>query len=320
MERNFKRISKSLKLPRESRERIRSQLASHQAEQEVVPMKKENFKGRVPLLIAAVVMAAALTLTAGAVTAARFFRNDIILSSKEEIFTHVNEGEDDAPAAAGIMGPRGNPPSTLEKVTQSDRFISDDWTTGDVIDTWIVYEYRQWDSVEVLSNDPVLRSRRIGREDGAEKMEYTAENPINLLDTLTGRATFDLTWVDEHYNYVPDANYSFVVTDEKGNYVGEVFNALYAKPDESGYVRVEFRNIAEADYYARSYIIDSSFETAYYYTTPDGYEFLITMNTGNVWVSYETGHTSFRLYGAYLTSDEVEDILDNLSLSVAGQP
>lgn len=320
MERNFKRVSKSLKLPRESRERIRSQLASYQAEQEVIPMKKANIKRRVPLLVAAIVMAAALTLTAAGATVAYFFRNDIIVSSKEEIFTHGNKGENGAPSMVGIAGPNETPPSTLEKVTQSDRFISDDWTTGDVINTWIVYEYRQWDSVEVLSSDPTLRSRRVWREDGAEKMEYTAENPINLLDTLTGRATFDLTWVDEHYNYVPDANYSFVVTDEKGNYVGEVFNALYAKPDESGYVRVEFRNMAEADYYARSYIIDGSFETAYYYTTPDGYEFLITMNTGNVWVSCETSHTSFRLYGAYLTSEEVEDILDNLSLSVAEQP
>ena len=43
--------------------------------------------------------------------------------------------------------------------------------------------------------DPSLRSCRVTREDGAEKMEYTAENPANLLETLTGRVTLDLSLV-----------------------------------------------------------------------------------------------------------------------------
>lgn len=171
-----------------------------------------------------------------------------------------------------------------------------------------------------LSSDPALRSRRVGRVDGAEKMEYTAENPANLLDTLTGRVMIDLTWMHDNYKYIPDANLSYVVTDKKGNYVSEAFEALYAKPDDSGYVRVTLENMAEADYFAQAYIVDGSYETAYYYTTPDGYEFLITMNTGNVWVECNTSHANISMYGAYLTSDEIEDILDNLSLSVAEQP
>ena len=88
MERNFKRITKSLKLPRESRDRIRFQLASYQAEQEEIPMKKANFKRRVPLIAAVAVMA--LTLAAAAATAAYFFRNDIIISGRDEIFSHSN--------------------------------------------------------------------------------------------------------------------------------------------------------------------------------------------------------------------------------------
>lgn len=40
MERNFKRISDGLKLPQESRERIRSQLASYEKQTEEIPMKK----------------------------------------------------------------------------------------------------------------------------------------------------------------------------------------------------------------------------------------------------------------------------------------
>ena len=55
MERNFKRISDGLKLPQESRERIRSQLASYQKQSEDIPMKKSTLKSRVPLIAVAVV-------------------------------------------------------------------------------------------------------------------------------------------------------------------------------------------------------------------------------------------------------------------------
>lgn len=213
MERNFKRISDGLKLPQESRERIRSQLASYQKQSEDIPMKKSTLKSRVPLIAVAVVMMMALTLTAAAAVVVHLFRNDIIVSSRDDI--PMPSSENGAPSAVAIDGPGGNPPATLEETIKSNRFKSDDWVAGERINGGVVSEYHQWDSVEVLSSDPVLRSRRIGREDGAEKMEYTAENPANLLDTLTGRVTFDLEWVNEHYDYVPDANWSFVVSDAK---------------------------------------------------------------------------------------------------------
>ena len=281
-------------------------------------MKKANLKRRVPLLIAAAVMTAALTLTAAAVVS-RQFRNDIIVSSKDDI-PDPGDKESGAPGMVAVVGPVGNAPFSLDEMIESDRFKTDDWPVGEMINGGVLTDYFEWDSVEVLSSDPALRSRRVGRADGAEKMEYTAENPANLLDTLTGRATVDLTWMHDNYKYIPDANLSYVVTDKKGNYVSEMFEALYAKPDDSGYIRVTLENMAEADYFAQDYIIDGSYETAYYHTTPGGYEFLITMNTGNVWVDCNTSHAKISMYGAYLTSDEIEDILDNLSLSVAEQP
>lgn len=318
MERNFKRVSGGLKLPRESRERIRSQIASYQAEQEEIPMKKANLKRRIPLIIAAAVMVSALTLTAAAVTATRLFRNDMIVSSKDDIPKPSNEGGGEA--AYAVVGPNGNAPFPLDEMIESDRFKTDDWADGEWINGGVLTEYFEWDSAEVLSSDPALRSRRVWRADGAEKMEYTAENPANLLDTLTGRIMVDLTWMNSNYKYIPDANMSYVVKDKKGNYVSEYFQALYAKPDDSGYVRVAFYNQAQTRNDIQAYFIEGSYETAYYYTTPDGYEFLIRMNTGNVWVDCDMSHTSISLYGAYLTSDEVEDILDNLSVSMEAQP
>ena len=179
MERNLKRISDALKLSQESRERIRSQLASYPKQSEVIPTRR-TLKSRIPLVVAAIMMAMALTLTATAAVVS-LFRNNIIMSSKEDI---------PAPSttdSVGITSPFGTPPSPLDEMIENDRFKSDDWAYGSSIAGGVLSEYLEWDFAEVLSDAPSLRSRRVGRTDGAEKMEYTAETPANLIDTLTGQ-------------------------------------------------------------------------------------------------------------------------------------
>lgn len=228
MERSFNRISKTLKMPEESRERVRAQLASYAANQEVIHMRKTNLKKFIPLTAAAI---AILSLTLAAAVIAPQFRNDIIVNSVDDI---PDPASTNAPGMIGIASPSGNPPPTLEEITESGRFKSDGWLSKETING-----FGTWDDMEVLDNDAPIRSRRVSRTDGAVKMEYTAENPIDLAETLTGRVSFDLSWMDGHYDYVPDANFSYVMTDPEGNYAGEVFQALYAKRDKSGYIRVE---------------------------------------------------------------------------------
>ena len=305
MERSFNRIPKTLKMPEESRERIRAQLASYAANQEVIHMRKTNLKKFIPLTAAAI---AILSLTLAAAVIAPQFRNDIIVNSVDDI---PDPAGTNAPGMIGIASPSGNPPPTLEEITESGRFKSDGWLSKETING-----FGTRDDMEVLDNDAPVRSRRVSRTDGAVKVEYTAENPIDLAETLTGRVSFDLSWMDGHYDYVPDANFSYVITDPEGNYAGEVFQALYAKRDKSGYIRVELDYTAEKEPLSPSYIVDGSYETAYYYTTPEGYEFLIQLHKGHVWVRCRTEYTGVGLSGAYLTRDEVEDILDNLSLSI----
>lgn len=268
-------------------------------------MRKTNLKKFIPLTAAAI---AILSLTLAAAVIAPQFRNDIIVNSVDDI---PDPAGTNAPGMIGIASPSGNPPPTLEEITESGRFKSDGWLSKETING-----FGTWDDMEVLDNDAPIRSRRVSRTDGAVKMEYTAENPIDLAETLTGRVSFDLSWIDGHYDYVPDANFSYVITDPEGNYAGEVFYALYAKRDKSGYIRVELDYTAEKEPLSPSYIVDGSYETAYYYTTPEGYEFLIQLHKGHVWVKCSTNYTGVGLYGAHLTRDEVEDILDNLSLSI----
>lgn len=312
MDQDLKRISNGLRLPQDSRERIRAQLASPPAHQEEI-MKKASFKKYIPLIAAAIVVLS-LTLTAAAIIAPQF-RNDIIVDSISDI-PLPDPTNPNAPAVVGGSAPNGTPPRPLEDTAKSMRFKSNGFLSKETINSSLVFEYNKWDDFELLSNDPALRSRRVTRADGAEKMEYTAENPANLIDTLTERVSFDLSWIDKHYDYVPDANFSFVITDPTGGYVGEILEALYTKPDGSGYFHIELTNTFENYGNVSLYVVEGVYETAYYYKSANGYEFLIEMHKGNTWATCRTNHGKFFLYGAYLTKDEVEDILDNLSLSL----
>lgn len=82
MERNSKSISEGLKLPQESRERIRCQLASYQKQREEIPMKKTTFKSRVPLLAAAAVLMMALAWTATAAVS-QIFRQEAAVDTSQ---------------------------------------------------------------------------------------------------------------------------------------------------------------------------------------------------------------------------------------------
>ena len=66
-----------------------------------------------------------------------------------------------------------------------------------------------------------------------------------------------------------------------------------------------------------AYIVDGSFEEAYYYTTASGCEFLITADGDTVWASCTTVKTNVSLYGAYLTTSDLEQIVEHLSVSIA---
>ena len=52
-------------------------------------------------------------------------------------------------------------------------------------------------------------------------------------------------------------------------------------------------------------------------TTANGCEFLITADGDTVWASCTTVKTNVSLYGAYLTTRDLEQIVEHLSVSIA---
>ena len=152
-------------------------------------------------------------------------------------------------------------------------------------------------------------------EDAAEKMQYMAEDPATLLPELTGRIQFDLTWLSEHYDALPRDNQAYVIRDADGAFVSEFFWARYGAKDGKGWIALEAVYDGTHNWGA-SYIVDETYEEAYYYTTQNGYEFLITADSGTVWADCTTDHASVSLYGAYLTTQDMEQIVEYMAVSM----
>ena len=313
MEQSFKHLADAVRLPEGSRARIRAQIASHRKEQEASTVKQP--KKHLPrLAVAAIIIAAALTLTAAAAAVVHRFRNDIIVSSVSELPAPT---EDTPTAVAEPASGRKAPKTLEERLADGPRFTMDEWRNGEKIDGTISHLYSGWDHAELISDDPALCIRRITRaEDGAEKMQYMAEDPADLLPVLTGKIRFDLTWLAENYKTVIPDDQAFIIRDADGNLANEFFWASYGANDGKGWVRLEIMydstwNLSPA------YIVDGSFEEAYYYTTASGCVFLITADGDSVWASCTTAKTNVSLYGAYLTTRDLEQIVEHLSVSIA---
>ena len=202
MEENFRRIADAVRLPEGSRARIRTQIASHRKEQEASTVKQP--KKHLPrLAVAAIIIAAALTLTAAAAAVIHQFRNDILISDLSEI----PEPTGDAPTAVAVAEPasdRKAPKTLAERLADGPEITLEEWRNGEKIGGTTSHLYGGWDHAELISDDPALCIRRITRdEDGAEKMQYMAADPADLLPVLTGKIRFDLTWLSENYKLSP---------------------------------------------------------------------------------------------------------------------
>ena len=219
------------------------------------------------LAVAAIIIAAALTLTAAAAAVIHQFRNDILISDLSEI----PEPTGDTPMAVAVAKPassRKAPKTLAERLADGPRFTMEEWRNGEKIDGW--------DHAELISDDPALCIRRITRED----------------------------------------DQAFIIRDEDGGFVSEYFWAAYGANDGKGWFRLEIMHDTTWNL-SPDYIVDGTFEEAYYYTTASGYEFLITADGDTVWADCTTAKTSVSLYGAYLTTSDLEQIVEHLSVSIA---
>ena len=167
--------------------------------------------------------------------------------------------------------------------------------------------------MDVIQAEGDLKSRIIYADNGAVKREYTAEDPCTLQDMISGDFQFDLAGLTADFETVPFANVLYNVTDKKDRYVGAHFAVLYAK--ENGYFGMEYSHCVEDRNDAHNqFVAEDNHDKAYFYTTPQGVPFLIEAYGDCVWASCTTEHSHISLYGGYLSTDDVEAVLDHITL------
>lgn len=170
-----------------------------------------------------------------------------------------------------------------------------------------------WTAKRVFKSDLSSTSYGLRRGQTYEEARYQAER-VSDYGSLWG--LWDLSWLEGHYATNPYGVFARTITYRDklhflalvGEYqdgetrfnIGFSWNGSFVRGDE--------------------YRVAGNKEFAELYTTPDGVEVAIEMDTSHTgksvfWASVEGGHNSFSMSGTQMKVDALHDILDSLNLS-----
>ncbi|MFQ8837816.1 MAG: hypothetical protein ACLR8L_08045 [Oscillospiraceae bacterium] len=313
----MKRIADSVRLSEGSRTRIRAQIAFQQKNRRLLAAKqsKNICRGwRWP----AIIIAAVLTLTSGGCGGYPPVPERYHLSTSVNELPEPTERYTDGRGCCGTDSQSAA--QTLDEILAEGPYITAE-RSGRPEKKSVVRHPPQYGGLGYRGahqqrSDALPSAGSHARQTAQEKMQYMAEDPADLLPVLTGKIRFDLTWLAEHYSVViPDDQAIYHPGRGSAAFVSEYFWASYGANDGKGWFRLEIMHDTTWNL-SPDYIVDGTFEEAYYYTTASGYEFLITADGDTVRADCTTAKTSVSLYGAYLTTRDLEQIVEHLALSI----
>lgn len=297
----------SLNLSEEARTRI----LQNCLEAEKAPSPVRHRRRMTPVrFAAAAAIIALLTVTAGAV-GLKLFNNPTIVDSREDIPVDI-----DGSTLSGVLIPLDTPASSLETIQEEWQQTYLHWDTDVLGQT--VRPGSAFTETEQLSTegDPLTRTLR-NPEGGAVKHEYAAQDP-QTLSTLPQTFTADFQALSKQYTPVPKTSLYVTEEDSDGSWVGEVFQTLYQGPSAGSWFTLNYRHDADRDFASQDFVTREDHTEAYTYTTASGLEFLITAYGDMVWASCGTQHSYLDFTAAFLTTEQMEAILDCAAVTLKG--
>ncbi len=324
MKSSYKEMMKEIRLDEQTKSRMLARLTEadeqpikyehEEQEGNVISIKRVSRKPVKGLVIAAV----AVCLCMGTALAVynQVFYNPVIVKSAHELRDMIVKSAGDEETTIGMSAPATGTPISQEEVIQDWSFAANDWDSETTIGGSFTSQYSDWQSVQVLKGEGSLKSRVIYNANGAEKQDYTAEDPAQLLDLLSGHISLNLAWANEHLDYVPYGNRYYHIYAGDGADVGECLYFLYACGDKAYITTTITCDLTHTSTGVTEGIKEGSYDEAYYYTTSSGMEFLITSCGDIVWAECSTANCDVDLYAGYVTAAQVEDFLDHLELSL----
>lgn len=327
MKSSYKEMMREVSLADQTKSRMLARLTEVNGQYEnegqegkVIGMKHVSKKSVKGIVIAAAVVC--LCVGTALAVCHQVFYNPAIVKDVHELMDIAEEGADSKASAIGIAIPVTGTPHAREDVIQEWSSAANDWDSETTIGGSFTSQYSDWQSLQVLEGEGPLKSRIIYDANGAEKRDYTAENPAGLLGLLSEHISLDLTWANEHYDSVPYGNRYYHIYAGDGTDVGEYLNFLYTYGDNA-YVSMEITcDLTHTNSGVNEGVKGDSFDEAYYYYMIDNnMEFLITAYGDIVWAECTTANCHVSLYAGHMTTAQVEDFLTHLDLSLldAGQ-
>ncbi|MBR5534941.1 MAG: hypothetical protein IKU62_08865 [Ruminiclostridium sp.] len=304
----FEREIESIAMPEDMKARILANC--HHNQREPVPEKKRKAPWKV-VLVAAVLVVCAVPVLAGQ---GNSLQNPTILPDGQAVQDACSQLD-----SYSLVSPNSGTPHSLEKMTESRRMKWDGWASEDTMGGTVVMSMTDWTGMKVLEADGPVKAREVYEKRGGVKTEYAAENPVDLQGLESGAVAWDLTWMNENYACVSGADFFYRIEDRWGNLLGEHCTALYATQDEQAWFSLEWTYDSTYAYDGtNTFVAESDYDLVYEYTTVQGHTFLLQFYGDCVWAECITTHAWVSLYGGYLEPDQVEELLDNLSLTGGG--
>lgn len=273
------------------------------------PVKRQGVRPVRMALIAAAALIGVLCATATAATVmARQSRIQLINSEEEkwEVLENAfenHDGDTDAPSVVAV-GDGFN--SAYDYRSMADE--TEDW--------WDGYGQTPLEEVEGTEDDGWTKMRTFQNEDGSIAMRYIGE-AVSDFSGLWEGTPVDLSWLEEHYTFVPDTQRAFMRFDS-GKRQGFSFSGEFQGQGDAAFTMSVSQ--WKRPYAETTYQMTEGYDHVELYQTSDGAEVLIKIGTSDsgksvFWTRFTAGRNSFSLWGAEMELEDIRAVLDSLKLS-----
>lgn len=311
MENKLKRAVEGIELPEAAAARIRAGLSS-------APAGKPHRRLRGRAVIIAAAAAALLIIGAGAAYA-QVFRNSEIVGGVEDIPepTFRNSGilEDSGPEIA-VSYTRSNAdfgaPRTLDESAESIRKLYASFGTDERLGGRVLSE--PWTGSRVLRGSGDVLEREVYNASGYVKRDLLPARIELVADEIAPFVVIDFSELGRLAEIAPESGLISITTDSDGALYSRSLTAYYSAGDDGAWFMLDVDRLDQHEWGGSSYIFEGDWDKAYVYKNAEGLEFVITALDSRVDAECTTAHTSIMITSYFMSTAELEAVLDCISL------
>lgn len=311
MENKLKHAVESIGLPEDTAARIIAGLSS-------APAGKPRRRLRGRAVIIAAVAAALLIIGAGAAYA-QVFRNSEIVGGVEDIPepTFRNSGilEDSGPEIA-VSYTRPNAdfgaPRTLDEGAESIRKLYASFGTDERLGGRVLSE--PWTGSRVLRGSGDVLEREVYNASGYVKRDLLPARIELVADEIAPFVVIDFSELGRLAEIAPESGLISITTDSDGALYSRSLTAYYSAGDDGAWFMLDVDRLDQHEWSGSNYIFEDDWDEAYVYKNAEGLEFVITALDNRVDAECTTAHTSIMITSYFMSTADLEAVLDCISL------